>query len=122
MKSDQARLLSVSLAAMGLPNDLAPGERIVGESAGVPPDLAEEGISPPWSGYARWSVYMVLKRSLASLLGVFSATPASYTPPILRSLGARMCIRVPTNDILVPVHCMFASVLACAGWGRIPEY
>ncbi len=50
MKSDPARLLAVSRAAMDLPKDLAPGERIVGESAGVPPGMAEEGLPPAVAG------------------------------------------------------------------------
>jgi hypothetical protein len=50
MKSDLTRLLSVSRAAMGLFKDPAPGERIVGESAGVPPGMAEEGLPPAVAG------------------------------------------------------------------------
>ena len=46
MKSDPTRLLSVSRAAMGLPKDVTPGEWILGESAGVPPGMAEEGLPP----------------------------------------------------------------------------
>ncbi len=49
-KSDPARLLSVLRAAMVLPKDLAPGARIVAESAGVPPGTAEEGIPPAVAG------------------------------------------------------------------------
>jgi hypothetical protein len=51
MKSDPTRLLSVSRAAMGTFKDPAPGERIVGESAGVPLGMRRRRIyTPPWPG------------------------------------------------------------------------
>ncbi len=50
MKSDPTRVLSVSRAAMGLFKDPVPGERIVGESVGVPPSMAEEGLPPAVAG------------------------------------------------------------------------
>ena len=50
MKIDPTRLLSVSRAATGLLKGLAPGERIGDESAGVPPEVAEEGLPPAVAG------------------------------------------------------------------------
>jgi hypothetical protein len=50
MKSDPTRLLSVSRADMGFSKEPAPGERIVGKSAGVPPGMAEEGLPPAVAG------------------------------------------------------------------------
>ncbi len=46
MKSDTEHLLSVSRAAMGLPKTPAPTVRIKFESAGAPPEMAEEGLPP----------------------------------------------------------------------------
>jgi hypothetical protein len=46
MKSDTTRLLSVSRAAMGLSKTPAPDVRIEGESAGVPPAMAEDDLPP----------------------------------------------------------------------------
>jgi hypothetical protein len=42
MKSDTTWLLSVSRVAMGLPKNPAPDVRIECESAGAPPEMAEE--------------------------------------------------------------------------------
>ncbi len=50
MKSDTARLLSVSLAAMSLPNTSAPDMRIECESAGASPEMAEEEQPPDLVG------------------------------------------------------------------------
>jgi len=46
MKIDTLRLLSVSRAAMGLPRTLAPNVWIEEESAGVPPEIVEDDLSP----------------------------------------------------------------------------
>ncbi len=46
MKSETSRLLSVSRAAMGLPKTPAPDVRIEDESAGVPPEMAEDDLPP----------------------------------------------------------------------------
>jgi integrase len=46
MKSDSARLLSVSRAAMGSTKTPAPDVRIEDESAGVPPEMAEVDLPP----------------------------------------------------------------------------
>ncbi len=46
MKSDTTRLLSVSRAAMGVSKTPAPDVRIEGESAGVPPVMADDDLPP----------------------------------------------------------------------------
>jgi integrase len=46
MKSDTTRLLSVSRAAMGSTKTPAPDVRIEDESAGVPPEVAEDDLPP----------------------------------------------------------------------------
>jgi hypothetical protein len=51
MKSDTEYLTSVSRAAMGLPNTPVPVVRIENESAGAPPEMAEEGQPPDIVGF-----------------------------------------------------------------------
>ena len=46
MKTDTPRLLSVSRAAMSLPKTTAPDVRIESESAGAPPEMAEDEQPP----------------------------------------------------------------------------
>ena len=46
MKSDKTRLLSVSRAAMRLPKGTAPDVRIEDDSAGCPPQQADDDLPP----------------------------------------------------------------------------
>jgi len=50
MKSDTPRLLSVARAAIGIPKTPAPDVRIEDESAGAPPELAEDDLPPDMIG------------------------------------------------------------------------
>ena len=57
MKSDTPRLLSVLRAGMGFPKTPAPDVRVEGESAGVPPAMAEVDLTPDVIGIPLGDLY-----------------------------------------------------------------
>ena len=104
MESDTTRLLSVSRAAMGPPNTSAPNVRIECESAGAPPEMAEEDQRlPTWSGYLRVHLFgrETKGREVVNLFAVLHGGHIFITSPHLMEPRRTYVHPLPTNEVLV---------------------
>jgi hypothetical protein len=82
---------------MGILKDPAPDLRIEGECAGATPLMSEDD-QPPDVAWAPSGAFAWSRREFEHLFEAYALRPLRLTRRrILASLGAHMCIRIPSN-------------------------